>query len=220
MNIVLLGAPGAGKGTQAELICQALNIPRISSGDILRTNIKNKTDLGKKAQKIMSEGHLLEDDIILTLILERIKEKDCDLGFLLDGFPRTLGQAKLLEQEKIPLDAIINIDVPDEIIINRLKGRLIHVPSGRSYHIEFNPPLEPGIDDITQEKLVMRNDDEFTIVKSRLALYHQETVPVYRYYKQEKYFKNLITVSGHQDKMKIFSIIINFIRKISDLKIK
>lgn len=191
MNIILLGAPGAGKGTQSDFICELLNITKISTGDMLRTAIKVNTPLGIEAKKIIDEGKLVDDNIIIGLILERLKLKDCINGVLFDGFPRTIKQAESLKAHKIKIDIVIEIQVPDEVIIKRMSGRRVHLASGRSYHLEFNPPIVAGLDDVTYEPLILREDDSPAIVKQRLEVYHLQTAPLIQWYQDKNNFKNL-----------------------------
>jgi adenylate kinase len=183
MRVILLGAPGAGKGTQAQYISEAFGIPQISTGDILRAAVKAQTTLGIAAKKVMDEGGLVPDDIIISLVKERIKLEDCSKGCLFDGFPRTLTQADTLRSEGIHIDNIIEIDVPDEEIIKRMSGRRVHPPSGRTYHVIFNPPSVPGKDDVTGEDLVQRDDDCEETVRKRLKVYHSQTEPLIGYYR-------------------------------------
>lgn len=186
MRIVLLGPPGAGKGTQATLIKQQLNIPIISTGDMLRQAVKDGTELGLKAKAIMNEGKLVSDEVIIGLVEQRIAQPDCANGFLLDGFPRTTAQAKSLtdslERHGSAIDFIIEISVPDEVIIKRLSGRRIHPESGRTYHIESSPPKVADKDDVTGEPLVQREDDKEETIRHRLNVYRQQTAPVAQYY--------------------------------------
>jgi len=181
MKLILLGGPGAGKGTQANYIKEKFNIPQISTGDMLRAAVKAGTDLGIAAKKIMDEGGLVSDDIILGLIAERIKEDDCDNGYFFDGFPRTLAQAESLKQS-VTVDAVIEIDVDDAEIIKRMSGRRVHLNSGRTYHVTFNPPKVEGKDDETGEDLIQRDDDQEDVVKNRLNIYHDQTEPLIEYY--------------------------------------
>jgi adenylate kinase len=181
MKLILLGGPGAGKGTQANYIKEKYNIPQISTGDMLRAAVKAGTPLGVEAKKVMDAGGLVSDDIILGLIDERIKEDDCANGFLFDGFPRTLEQADALKQ-KVTVDAVVEIDVDDAEIIKRMSGRRVHVASGRTYHIMFNPPKVEGKDDETGEDLIQRDDDKEETVKKRLDVYHEQTEPLIDYY--------------------------------------
>src|SRR3990167_5030197 len=183
MRLMLLGSPGAGKGTQAKKLANYYHIPQISIGDILRHAIAANTELGKSAQATVTAGKLVSDEIIISLVKERLKHTDCNQGFLLDGFPRTLAQANALEAGGVQLDYIIEVIVPDAEIIQRLSGRLIHQNSGRIYHNIFNPPKIQNVDDITGEALVQRNDDTEVTVKSRLQVYHQQTKPVIDYYR-------------------------------------
>jgi adenylate kinase len=182
MKIILLGPPGAGKGTQAQVICDKFNIPQISTGDMLRSAVKAGTDLGKKAKAVMDAGKLVSDEIIIGLIKERIKEDDCENGFLFDGFPRTIPQAQALEDNEIIIDNIVEIRVPDSDIITRMSGRLVHPSSGRTYHTTFNPPKVDGKDDESGEDLVQRDDDKEEIVKDRLKVYHDQTAPLVEFY--------------------------------------
>lgn len=184
MNIILLGAPGAGKGTQAQLIMEKFGIPQISTGDMLRAAVKAGTPLGMKAKDIMSAGGLVPDDLIIELVKERIREPDCARGFLFDGFPRTIPQAQALLDEGIRIDHVIEIDVDDEEIVARLSGRRVHEPSGRVYHIEHQPPKQEGLDDVTGEPLVQRDDDKEETVRKRLAVYHEQTRPLVDFYRE------------------------------------
>ncbi len=185
MKIILLGAPGAGKGTQAQFLTKEFGIPQISTGDMLRAAIKEGTELGKMAKKFMDEGKLVTDDIIIGLVKERIAKDDCKNGFLLDGFPRTIAQADALKENGVNIDAVIEIDVPDEVIVERMSGRRVHPASGRTYHVVFNPPKVEGKDDETGEELIQREDDKEEIVKDRLKVYHEQTQPLVDYYKKE-----------------------------------
>ena len=182
MRLILLGAPGAGKGTQANLIKEKFNIPQISTGDMLRAAVKAGTPLGLAAKKVMDEGKLVSDDIIINLVKERIREADCANGFLFDGFPRTIPQAQAMKDAGIPIDYVVEIDVADSEIVKRMSGRRVHLASGRTYHVVFNPPKVEGKDDVTGEDLVQRPDDvEDTVVK-RLNVYHEQTKPLVEYY--------------------------------------
>ena len=202
MRIILLGAPGAGKGTQAQFLTKKYNIPQISTGDMLRAAIKAGTEMGKMAKAAMDAGQLVTDDIIIGLVKDRIAEDDCKNGYLLDGFPRTLAQADAVTNAGIDIDAVIEIDVPDEVIVKRMSGRRAHLASGRTYHIEYNPPKVDGKDDITGEDLVQRDDDKEDVVKDRLKVYHEQTEPLINYYKAQAE-KNpsltYITVDGTAD---------------------
>jgi adenylate kinase len=182
MRIILLGGPGAGKGTQANYIKERYNIPQISTGDMLRAAVKQGTPLGLEAKKVMDAGGLVSDGIILGLVKERITEADCANGFLFDGFPRTLAQAEALKNEGVDIDGVVEIDVDDAEIIKRMSGRRVHLASGRTYHIEFNPPKEAGKDDVTGEDLIQRDDDSEETVRKRLAVYHEQTEPLIEYY--------------------------------------
>ena len=186
MRIILLGGPGAGKGTQANFIKEQYRIPQISTGDMLRAAVKEGTPLGLEAKKVMDAGGLVSDDIILGLVQERIAQQDCANGFLFDGFPRTLAQAEALKDQGVSIDAVVEIDVDDEEIIKRMSGRRAHLPSGRTYHIVFNPPKVEGKDDVTGEPLVQRDDDKEETVKKRLEVYHDQTEPLIGYYKSWK----------------------------------
>ncbi len=182
MRLILLGAPGAGKGTQANLIKEKFNIPQISTGDMLRAAVKAGTSLGVKAKKVMDAGGLVSDNIIINLVKERIKEADCANGFLFDGFPRTIPQAQAMKAAGIHIDFVVEIEVPDTDIIQRMDGRRVHLASGRTYHITFNPPKVPGKDDVTGEPLVQRPDDLADTVTTRLNVYHNQTRPLVEYY--------------------------------------
>jgi adenylate kinase len=182
MRLILLGAPGAGKGTQAAYICQKYGIPQISTGDMLRAAVKAGTELGVAAKKVMDAGGLVSDDIIIGLVKERIAQPDCAKGFLFDGFPRTIPQADAMKNAGVKLDLVLEIDVPDEAIIERMSGRLFHTASGRSYHVKFNPPKTPGVDDLTGEPLTQREDDKEETVRKRLAVYQSQTRPLVDYY--------------------------------------
>ncbi len=182
MKVLLLGAPGAGKGTQAQFITQAFGIPQISTGDMLRAAIKAGTPLGLEAKKIMDAGGLVRDDIIIGMVKERIAEPDCANGFLFDGFPRTLAQAEAMVAAGVNLDAVVEIDVPDSAIVERMSGRRVHLPSGRTYHVKYNPPKVAGKDDETGEDLVQRDDDKEETVKKRLAVYHEQTEVLVDFY--------------------------------------
>ncbi len=182
MRIILLGGPGAGKGTQANVIKDKYGIPQISTGDMLRAAVKEGTPLGIEAKKVMDAGGLVSDDIILGLVKERSAQPDCANGFLFDGFPRTLAQAGALKEQGVNIDAVVEIDVDDEEIIKRMGGRRVHPGSGRTYHIVFNPPKREGLDDATGEPLVQRDDDQEDVVRQRLKVYHDQTEPLIGYY--------------------------------------
>ena len=183
MNIILLGPPGAGKGTQAKFITEKYQIPQISTGDMLRAAVKAGTELGRKAQSIMASGGLVSDDIIIGLVKERIQEPDCGNGFLFDGFPRTIPQAQALIDAGITIDKVIEIDVADEEIVSRLSGRRVHEASGRVYHVQHNPPKMADTDDETGEPLMQREDDREETVRKRLAVYHEQTKPLVQFYR-------------------------------------
>ena len=182
MKLILLGAPGAGKGTQAAFITEKYGIPQISTGDMLRAAVKAGTPLGLEAKKVMDAGQLVSDEIILGLIKERLKQPDCAKGFLFDGFPRTIPQAEALRAQGVDLDYVMEIDVPDEEIIKRMSGRRVHTASGRTYHVVFNPPKVAGKDDVTGEDLIQREDDKEETVKKRLEVYHSQTKPLVEFY--------------------------------------
>ncbi len=182
MRVILLGAPGAGKGTQAQLIMQKYGIPQISTGDMLRAAVKAGTELGMAAKKIMDAGGLVSDDIIIGLVKDRIRQADCANGFLFDGFPRTIAQADALKDAGVPIDYVVEIDVADEEIIKRMSGRRVHLASGRTYHVVFNPPKVAGKDDETGEELIQRDDDREETVRKRLDVYHSQTKPLVKYY--------------------------------------
>ncbi len=193
MRVILLGGPGAGKGTQADYICDAYGIPKISTGDMLRAAIDAGTALGQAAKKVMDAGGLVADDIMLGLVAERLNQRDCERGFLFDGFPRTIPQADGLGAAGVEVNRVIEIIVDDEEIVRRVSGRRIHPASGRSYHVEFNPPQTGGKDDETGEDLIQRDDDEESTVRERLRVYHAETKPLVGYYKK---------AASHNDELK------------------
>jgi adenylate kinase len=182
MRLILLGPPGAGKGTQATQICQKYGIPQISTGDMLRAAVKAGTPLGVAAKKVMDAGGLVSDDIIIGLVKERITQADCANGFLFDGFPRTIPQADAMKAAGVKLDVVLEIDVPDSAIVERMSGRRAHLPSGRTYHVKFNPPKVEGRDDVTGEPLIQRDDDKEETVLKRLAVYQSQTRPLVDYY--------------------------------------
>jgi adenylate kinase len=182
MRLILLGPPGAGKGTQAGFICERFGIPQISTGDMLRAAIKAGTALGIAAKKVMDAGQLVADDIIVGLVTERLRQADCAKGYLFDGFPRTIPQAEAMKNAGVKLDCVLEIDVPDEEIIERMSGRRVHPASGRSYHVKFNPPKSEGRDDVTGEPLVQREDDREDTVRKRLEVYRAQTRPLVDYY--------------------------------------
>lgn len=202
MQIILLGAPGAGKGTQAKFISDHFNIPQISTGDMLRASVSKGTELGLKAKVLMEKGELVPDDLILDLVKDRISEKDCANGFLFDGFPRTLDQANALKDKGIKIDCVIEIMVGDDEIIQRMSGRRVHTASGRTYHIKYNPPKQENIDDETGEPLIQRPDDNEETVRKRLAIYHEQTSPLIDFYKKSSLVQNgnkYIQVNGVGD---------------------
>jgi adenylate kinase len=182
MRILLLGMPGAGKGTQAQFLIEKYGIPQISTGDMLRAAIKAGTPLGREAKQYMDRGALVPDHVVIELVKQRIKQPDCANGFIIDGFPRTIPQAQALREAGIDIDFVIEIEVGDQEILRRMSGRRVHPPSGRTYHVEFNPPKVPGKDDLTGEDLVQRADDEEETVKKRIATYHSQTKPLIDYY--------------------------------------
>ncbi len=184
MKIILLGGPGAGKGTQAGFITKQYGIPQISTGDMLRAAIKAGTPMGLAAKKVMDEGKLVSDDIIIGLVKDRIQAPDCEKGCLFDGFPRTLAQADALRSSGVVIDAVVEINVPDQEIIKRMSGRRVHLASGRTYHVVFNPPKVEGKDDETGEDLIQRDDDQEETVRERLSVYHEQTAPLVDYYSE------------------------------------
>jgi len=185
MRVILLGGPGAGKGTQANYIKERYQIPQISTGDMLRAHVKAGTELGMAAKKIMDAGGLVSDDIIMGMVKERIAQDDCKNGYLFDGFPRTIPQAEALKAAGVKLDAVVEVDVPDEEIIKRMSGRRVHLASGRTYHVVFNPPKVAGKDDETGEDLIQRDDDKEETVRARLKVYHDQTEPLVDFYGKE-----------------------------------
>ena len=184
MRLILLGPPGAGKGTQATFICQKYGIPQISTGDMLRAAVKAASPMGLAAKKVMDSGALVSDDIIIGLVKERIAQPDCAKGFLFDGFPRTIPQADAMKAAGVKIDCVLEIDVPFEDIIERMSGRRSHTASGRTYHVKFNPPKNPGVDDLTGEPLIQRDDDKEETVRKRLEVYSAQTRPLVDYYSQ------------------------------------
>lgn len=185
MRIILLGAPGAGKGTQAQFIMEKYDIPQISTGDMLRAAVKAGTELGKQAKILMDDGKLVTDDLVIALVKERINQPDCKNGFLLDGFPRTIPQANAMKAAGIDIDLVLEFDVPDDIIVDRITGRRVHPGSGRVYHVKYNPPKAEGKDDVTGEDLQIRADDHEEVVRKRLIEYHELTEPLIDFYQQE-----------------------------------
>ena len=196
MRLILLGAPGAGKGTQAQFICEKFSIPQISTGDMLRAAVKAGTDLGIAAKKIMDAGGLVSDDIIIGLVKDRLTQPDCSKGYLFDGFPRTIPQAQAMKDAGVPIDYVLEIDVPFDAIIDRMSGRRVHPASGRTYHVKFNPPKVAGKDDVTGEALIQRDDDKEETVRKRLQVYNDQTRPLVEYY------SSWATQSSLSDKVK------------------
>ena len=210
MKILLLGPPGGGKGTQSKFLMSKFNIPQISTGDMLRAHVKNDTKLGQKAKEFMQKGELVTDSLILEMMEVRFKEKDCENGFILDGFPRTITQAEgldnLFKKTNQKLNHVIVIEVEDDEIVSRMSGRRMHPESGRVYHIKYNPPKNEGKDDITNEPLIIRDDDKEETVRNRLLVYHNQTKPLINYYDN-----NVITINGSQPIEKVKSSIIESI---------
>ena len=196
MRLILLGAPGAGKGTQAQFICEKFSIPQISTGDMLRTAVKAGTDIGIAAKKIMDAGGIVSDDIIIGLVKDRLTQPDCSKGYLFDGFPRTIPQAQAMKDAGVPIDYVLEIDVPFDAIIDRMSGRRVHPASGRTYHVKFNPPKVSGKDDVTGEALIQRDDDKEETVRKRLQVYNDQTRPLVEYY------SSWATQSSPSDKVK------------------
>ncbi|HLS16247.1 MAG TPA: adenylate kinase [Paenalcaligenes sp.] len=184
MRLILLGPPGAGKGTQAAFVIEKFSIPQIATGDMLRAAVKAQTPLGIEAKKVMDAGQLVSDEIIIGLVKDRLQQPDCQNGYLFDGFPRTIPQADALKAEKIKLDYVIELDVPEEVIIERISGRRMHPASGRTYHVTFNPPKQADTDDVTGEPLVQRDDDKESTVRQRLEVYKNQTQPLVAYYSE------------------------------------
>lgn len=184
MRLILLGPPGAGKGTQASFITERFGIPQISTGDMLRAAVKAGTPLGQEAKKVMDAGRLVSDEVIIGLVRDRLREDDCRAGYLFDGFPRTIPQADAMKGAGVGLDFVLEIDVPDEEIIDRMSGRRVHLTSGRTYHVKYNPPQVAGKDDVTGEDLIQREDDREDTVRKRLEIYHAQTKPLIDYYSQ------------------------------------
>lgn len=209
MRIVLLGAPGAGKGTQAQFLMAKFGIPQISTGDMLRAAIKAGTELGKQAKAVMDAGQLVSDELIIGLVKERVAQDDCKAGFLLDGFPRTIPQADAMKENGITVDNVLEFDVPDEVIVERMAGRRVHSGSGRVYHLVYNPPKVEGKDDVTGEDLSIRPDDEEATVRKRLAIYHEQTKPLVDFYQAEAQAGNCkyLTVDGTQAVEKVNALL-------------
>ncbi|MDC1300461.1 adenylate kinase [Gammaproteobacteria bacterium] len=208
-KLLLIGPPGAGKGTQADLICSSLNIPKISTGDMLRAAIASGNELGQKVSSVMKSGSLVSDEIIIELISDRISQPDCGSGFLFDGCIRTAGQADLCVQNNIEFTHVIEINVVDEIIVNRMSGRRVHPGSGRNYHLIYQPPRHDGLDDETGEPLIQREDDLPDTVKHRLNVYHEETKPLVEYYQEKSTDNSLnyVKVDGSMEVQKVFEAI-------------
>ena len=183
MRMILLGPPGAGKGTQATFIKEKAGIPQVSTGDMLRAAVRAGTPLGLEAKKVMDSGALVSDEIIINLVKERLREADCQAGYLFDGFPRTIPQAEAMKQAQVRIEVVLEIQVPDEDIIDRMSGRRVHVASGRTYHVKFNPPKAEGLDDATGEPLIQRDDDKEETVRKRLDIYHAQTKPLVKFYR-------------------------------------
>jgi adenylate kinase len=219
MKLILMGPPGAGKGTQAQYVCERYRIPQIATGDMLRAAVAAGTELGRKAKAAMDAGKLVADDIIIGLITERIQQEDCRNGFLLDGFPRTVPQAEALRDAGVAIDAVVEIVVPDDEIVRRMSGRRIHPASGRSYHVEFNPPKEHGKDDVTGEPLIQREDDREETVRQRLETYHEQTEILSSFYRKladqgAKDAPELIRVDGSQSIQGVKEAIIGELEKV------
>ena len=214
MKIIMLGAPGAGKGTQAKMIAEKCGIPHISTGDIFRANIKNGTELGAKAKEYMDKGLLVPDELVCDLVVDRIQQADCEKGYILDGFPRTIPQAEALDKalaaNNEAVDFAINVEVPDENIINRMSGRRACVGCGATYHIQFNAPKVEGVCDTCGEKLILRDDDKPETVKNRLSVYHEQTQPLIDYYSKKGV---LAEVDGTQSMDDVFNAIVNVLGK-------
>lgn len=208
ISIILLGAPGAGKGTQAKFITEKYTIPQISTGDMLRNAIKAGTELGLKAKAVMDAGKLVSDEIVIGLVKERITQADCKNGYLFDGFPRTTAQADALKAAGVQIDYVVEINVPDHAIVERLCGRRVHLASGRTYHIHHNPPTTTGKDDVTGEELIQRDDDKEETIKKRLEVYHAQTIVLSKYYSQDKQVK-FITIDGTQAVSKVTETLLN-----------
>lgn len=207
MKIILLGAPGAGKGTQAQFLTDTFSIPQISTGDMLRAAVKAGSELGLKVKSVMDSGGLVTDEIIISLVKQRIKQDDCSNGFLFDGFPRTIPQAEALVEAGVDIEHVLEIHVPDEEIVKRLSGRRVHPASGRVYHVEHNPPRNAGLDDETDEALIQREDDKEETVRNRLEVYHQQTLPLVDFYQ---------TLGKHGDSVKFNQI--NGVGDITEIK--
>tara|TARA_B100000700_G_C14875942_1_gene775662 strand:+ start:277 stop:948 length:672 start_codon:yes stop_codon:yes gene_type:complete len=215
MKVILLGPPGAGKGTQAEVLCKHFKIPHISTGNILREAIDSGSRFGAEAKKLMDKGILVSDELIVGIVVDRISEEDCKLGFLFDGYPRTIPQAEALDSNSVNIDLVIELDVPDDVIINRMSGRRVHLTSGRNYHIDFNPPKADGKDDITGEPLVQREDDKKETVRDRLEVFRSQTLPLIDFYQERAKKKELryLKILGLDAPKKVSELLLE---KISD----
>jgi adenylate kinase len=215
MKVILLGPPGAGKGTQAEVLCKHFKIPHISTGNILREAIESGSRFGAEAKKLMDKGILVSDEVIVGIVVERISEEDCKLGFLFDGYPRTIPQAEALDSNDVNIDLVIELDVPDDVIINRMSGRRVHLRSGRNYHIDFNPPKIDGKDDISGEPLVQREDDKKETVRDRLEVFRSQTLPLIDFYQDRARNKELryLKILGLDAPKKVSELLLE---KISD----
>tara|TARA_B100001250_G_scaffold413825_1_gene449343 strand:+ start:1584 stop:2255 length:672 start_codon:yes stop_codon:yes gene_type:complete len=215
MKVILLGPPGAGKGTQAEVLCKHFKIPHISTGNILREAIESGSRFGAEAKKLMDRGILVSDEVIVGIVVDRIKEEDCKLGFLFDGYPRTIPQAEALDSNDVNIDLVIELDVPDDVIINRMSGRRVHLPSGRNYHIDFNKPKIDGKDDISGEPLVQREDDKKETVRDRLEVFRSQTLPLIDFYQDRAKNKELryLKILGLDAPKKVSELLLE---KISD----
>ena len=218
MKIILLGPPGAGKGTQAKYICEAYKIPQISTGDMLRAAVRAATPVGLEAKKIMDAGELVSDDLILSLVKERITNEDCNSGYLFDGFPRTIVQAEGMLEADIDVDYVVELQVDDEAIVERMSGRRVHLGSGRTYHIIYNPPKTPDIDDVTGEPLIQRDDDKEETVRNRLKVYHDQTAPLIAFYQRLQGKKaakapQYLQINGMQDISDIKNSILGGLKK-------
>lgn len=216
MRIILLGAPGVGKGTQAKFICNRFAIPQISTGDMLRESVRDGSSLGRKVKKVMDQGALVTDDIIIDLVKDRIKKNDCEKGYLFDGFPRTIPQAEALAQENIQIDSVIGIKVEDDQLIARLAGRRVHQGSGRIYHITNNPPKRKNLDDITGEPLIQRDDDKEGTIKQRLEVYRNQTEPLVNFY-QKMHKEGVLSyrsIDGNKTYEKLSAEILNYLENL------
>jgi len=215
MKVILLGPPGAGKGTQAEVLCKHFKIPHISTGNILREAIESGSRFGAEAKKLMDKGILVSDEVIVGIVVDRISEEDCKLGFLFDGYPRTIPQAEALDSNDVNIDLVIELDVPDDVIINRMSGRRVHLRSGRNYHIDFNPPKIDGKDDISGEPLVQREDDKKETVRDRLEVFRSQTLPLIDFYQDRARNKELryLKILGLDAPKKVSELLLE---KISD----